>query len=139
MPSRIAWARHAERHHAYRSSLLVISLLAVLASLALLGAGAGVWWLIWVAAVLTGVGPSSWNSVGMLGLIVFTGPRAAGHASGVILFGFLIGLGIGPPLFGWMVDASGSYAGVWTLSLLSAVAGSLVMVAWKPPHPVAGQ
>ncbi|MCL1694030.1 MAG: MFS transporter [Actinomycetia bacterium] len=134
MPARIAWARHAERHHAYRSSLLAISLLAVLASLALLGAGAGAWWLIWVAAVLTGLGPSSWNSVGMLGLIVFAGPRAAGHASGVILFGFLIGLGIGPPLFGWMVDASGSYAGVWILSLLSAVAGSLVMVAWKPPE-----
>ena len=53
----------------------------------------------------------------------------------MILFGFLIGLGIGPPLFGWMVDASGSYAGVWILSLLSAVAGSLVMVAWKPPEP----
>jgi MFS family permease len=136
MPARIAWARHAERHHAYRSSLMIISLLAVLASFALLGAGAGTWWLIWVAAILTGLGPSSWNSVGMLGLIVFAGPRAAGHASGVILFGFLIGLGIGPPLFGWMVDASGSYAGVWMSSLAAAVAGTLVMVAWKPPERV---
>jgi MFS family permease len=134
MPARIVWARHAERHHAYRSSLIVISLLAVLASLALLGAGSGTWWLIWVAAILTGLGPSSWNSVGMLGLIVFAGPRAAGHASGVILFGFLIGLGIGPPLFGWMVDANGSYAGVWIASLVSALAGTLVMVAWKPPE-----
>jgi len=136
MPARIAWARHAERHHAFRSSLLIIALLAILASLALLGAGAGSWWLIWVAAVLTGLGPSSWNSVGMLGLIVFAGPRAAGHASGVILFGFLIGLGIGPPLFGWMVDANGSYTGVWMLSLAAAVAGALVMVAWKPPERV---
>jgi len=136
MPARIAWARHAERHHAYRSSLMIISLLAVLASFALLGAGSGVWWLIWVAAALSGLGPSSWNSVGMLGLIVFAGPRAAGHASGVILFGFLIGLGIGPPLFGWMIDASGSYAGVWILSLGAAVAGTLVMVAWKPPQRV---
>jgi MFS family permease len=136
MPARIAWARHAEKHHAYRSSLMVISLLAVLASFALLGAGAGYWWLIWVAAVLTGVGPSSWNSVGMLGLIVFAGPKAAGHASGVILFGFLIGLGIGPPLFGWMVDTSGSYSGVWVLSLAAAVAGTFVMVAWKPPERV---
>ena len=136
MPARIAWAHHAERHHAFRSSLLVISLLGVLASLALLGAGAGSWWLIWVAAVLTGIGPSSWNSVGMLGLIVFAGPKAAGHASGVILFGFLIGLGIGPPLFGWMIDASDSYAGVWVASLAAAVAGTLVMVAWKPPERV---
>ena len=136
MPARIAWARHAERHHAYRSSLMIIALLAVFASFALLGAGTGTWWLIWVAAVLTGLGPSSWNSVGMLGLIVFAGPRAAGHASGVILFGFLIGLGLGPPLFGWMVDTSGSYAGVWVSSLAAAVAGVLVMVAWKPPERV---
>ena len=136
MPARIAWARHAERHNAYRSSLIIISLLAVLASLALFGAGAGVWWLIWVAAVLTGLGPSSWNSVGMLGLIVFAGPRAAGRASGVILFGFLIGLGIGPPLFGWMVDTSGTYTGVWLSSLVAAIAGTLVMVAWKPPERV---
>jgi len=134
MPARILWARHAERRHAFRSSLLIISLLAVLASFALLGAGAGYWWLIWVGAVLTGIGPSSWNSVGMLGLIIFAGPRAAGHASGVILFGFLIGLGIGPPLFGWMVDVSGSYTGVWMSSLAAAIAGMLVMVAWKPPE-----
>ncbi|MEN8239041.1 MAG: MFS transporter [Actinomycetota bacterium] len=134
MPARIAWAHHAERHHAYRSSLMIIALLAVLASFALLGAGAGAWWLIWVAAVLTGLGPSSWNSVGMLGLIVFAGPRAAGRASGVILFGFLVGLGIGPPFFGWIVDASGSYAGVWIAALAAAVAGTLVMVAWKPPE-----
>jgi MFS family permease len=136
MPARIAWARHAERHHAFRSSLISISILGVFASLALLGASAGAWWLIWVAAVLTGLGPSSWNSVGMLGLIVFAGPRAAGHASGVILFGFLVGLGIGPPLFGWLVDTSGSYTWVWMLSLTAAVAGTLVMVAWKPPERV---
>ena len=133
MPARIVWARHAERHHAYRSSLMIISLLGALAAFALIGAGSGVWWLIWVAAVLTGVGPSSWNSVGMLGLIVFAGPSAAGHASGVILLGFLVGLGIGPPLFGWMVDASGSYTGVWVSSLVAALAGTLVMAAWRPP------
>ena len=136
MPARIAWARHAERHHAFRSSLISISILGVFASLALLGASAGAWWLIWVAAALTGFGPSSWNSVGMLGLIVFAGPRAAGHASGVILFGFLVGLGIGPPLFGWIVDTSGSYAPVWMLSLAAAVAGTLLMVAWTPPERV---
>ncbi len=135
MPARIAWAHHAERNHAYRSSLIIIASLSVLASFALLGAGSGIWWLIWVAAVLTGLGPSSWNSVGMLGLIVFAGPRAAGHASGVILFGFLIGLGAGPPLFGWIVDTSGSYMGVWLISLVASVAGAALMAAWKPPPP----
>ncbi len=130
--ARILWARYAERHHAYRSTLIVIAGLSVVASIALFGAGAGLWWLIWVAAVLTGIGSASWNSVGMLGLIVFAGPGAAGRASGVVLFGFLIGLGAGPPLFGWIVDSSGSYNGVWLASLVAFLAGALTMVAWKP-------
>jgi len=130
--ARILWARHAERHHAFRSTLIVIAGVSMVASMALLGAGAGVWWLVWVGAVLTGIGSASWNSVGMLGLIVFAGPEAAGRASGVVLFGFLIGLGAGPPVFGWIVDSSGSYNGVWLASLAAFLAGALIMVAWKP-------
>ena len=132
MVARILWARHAERHHAFRSSLIVIAGLSVVASMALFGAGAGLWWLIWVGAVLTGIGSASWNSVGMLALIVFAGPGAAGRASGVVLFGFLIGLGAGPPLFGWIVDSSGSYDGVWLASFFAFLAGALTMVVWKP-------
>ncbi len=132
MAARILWARYAERHHAYRSTLIVMAGLSMGASMVLFGAGAGLGWLIWVGAILTGIGSASWNSVGMLGLIVFAGPGAAGRASGVVLFGFLIGLGSGPPLFGWIVDSSGSYNGVWSLSLVAFLAGALTMVAWKP-------
>jgi len=90
MPARILWARHAEVRGAYRSSLGVIALLGVGASLLLVASAHGSWWLVWVAAVMTGIGPSSWNSVGMLGLIVFAGPQMAGRASGVVLSGFLV-------------------------------------------------
>ena len=132
MPARILWAQHAERNHAYRSSLITIAVLALGASLTLLIAGFGPWWAIWIAALLTGIGPSSWNSVGMLGLIVFAGPRAAGRASGVVLSGFLVGLGIGPPLFGWIVDATGSYTSVWVLSTVASVLGLFTVLLWSP-------
>ncbi|MCL1593127.1 MAG: MFS transporter [Actinomycetia bacterium] len=132
MPARIMWARHAERNHAYRSSLIVIAVLAIGASLTLVLAGFGPWWVIWLAAVLTGIGPSSWNSVGMLGLIVFAGPEAAGRASGVVLSGFLVGLGIGPPLFGWIVDSTGSYTTIWLLSTVASVLGLLTVLLWSP-------
>jgi MFS family permease len=132
MPARIAWAHYAERRHAYRRSLIIIALLAVGGSVALIASASGPWWLVWVAAVLTGIGPSSWNSVGMLGLIVFAGPTAAGRASGVVLAGFLIGLGAGPPVFGWMVDVSGDYNGVWYVSLVAFAAGLLTVMLWSP-------
>jgi cyanate permease len=131
MPARILWARHAERHNAYQSSLVIIAILGVGASMLMIAAGSGAWWLIWVAAVMTGVGPSSWNSVGMLGLIVIAGPRSAGRASGVVLFGFLIGLGIGPPLFGWIIDTTGSYSAVWVMSMAAAMLGLVTMLAWS--------
>lgn len=132
MPARILWARHAELHDAYRSSLVVIALLGVAASMLLMAAGHGPWWLVWVAALVTGIGPSSWNSVGMLGLIVFAGPAKAGRASGVVLAGFLVGLGIGPPIFGWIVDTTGSYTSVWIVSMLAALLGLIAMLAWSP-------
>jgi MFS family permease len=140
MPARILWARHAELHHAYRSSLVIIAILAVGSSILLIASETGPWWLIWVAAAMTGIGPSSWNSVGMLGLIVFAGPEAAGRASGIVLSGFLVGLGVGPPLFGWMVDTSGTYTAVWSASIVAALLALVAVLAWsrqerssKPP------
>lgn len=135
MPARVLWARYAEVRGAYRSSLAVIALLGVGASLLLVATEYGPWWLVWVAAAMTGIGPSAWNSVGMLGLIVFAGAEKAGRASGVVLSGFLVGLGIGPPVFGWIVDTTGNYTLVWVASLVTALLGLVTMLAWHPSAP----
>ncbi|MDA2978820.1 MAG: MFS transporter, partial [Actinomycetota bacterium] len=74
----------------------------------------------------------------MLGLIVIAGPAAAGRASGIVLFGFLLGFGAGPPLFGWMVDSTGSYMGVWWLAMGASTLGALVMLAWRPTQSADG-
>jgi MFS family permease len=55
----------------------------------------------------------------------------AGSASGWVLFGFLIGLGVAPPIYGHTFDSSGSYVTMWVLSAAMAAAGLLVMVLWK--------
>jgi predicted MFS family arabinose efflux permease len=132
VPSRILWARHAERHANIRGPLITIALISVAAAGSLMVADAGVWWFVWIAAVLTAVGSSSWNSVGMLGLIVIAGRGAAGSASGIVLFGFLAGLGFGPPLFGWIVDSTGSYTTVWLLAAAASLAGAGLMAMWRP-------
>ncbi len=86
---------------------------------------------LWAGALATGIGSSTWNSVGMLAVMGEAGPERAGRASGVVMLGFLTGLGAGPPLFGLSVDVSGSYATMWGLSIAAAAAGTLVAWGWE--------
>lgn len=134
--ARIGWARFAERRHAFRGPL---------ATMAVLGVGAGVAMLtatqlpamLWVGAILTGVSTSAWNSVGMLA-VIDEGGDATGRASGIVLLGFLTGLGIGPPAYGALVDAVGSYGPMWVSSILASVVALAVVVAWTRASAPAG-
>lgn len=134
VPARVMWAHYAERHSDIRGPLITIALVSVAAAVSLVIAGAGPWWFVWIAAVLTAVSSSSWNSVGMLGVIMIAGRGAAGRASGIVLFGFLAGFGAGPPLFGRIVDSTGSYTTVWWLTASASLAGAVLMLVWKPTH-----
>ncbi len=118
--ARILWARYAERRHRYLWSLGVMAMLGVIASILLLASTRWIW-LLWVGAVLIGASTSAWNSVGMLTVINEAG-AATGRASGVVLLGFLTGLGVGPPLYGATVDATGSYAAMWIMSIVASAA-----------------
>jgi cyanate permease len=127
---RIVWSRFAERSTAYRGSLLSMAWLSLLAAVLFFTSGEIAVWLLWPAAVAIALGSSSWNSVGMLAVMVEAGVAATGRASGVVLFGFLTGLGLGPPVFGAIVDATGSYDLMWMLSASTAIAAGMVIVAW---------
>jgi predicted MFS family arabinose efflux permease len=126
---RIAWARYAERTQRYLPSLSVVAVLGAIASMVML---ASTTWaaLLWVGAVLTGLSTSSWNSIGMLAVINEAG-SATGRASGVVLLGFLAGLGIGPPVYGATVDATGSYTAMWLISVGAAALGFTLVVVWR--------
>ena len=127
---RIAWGRFAERSGAYRGSLFTMAGLSVAAAGLFFASGQIAVWLLWPAAICIAVGSSSWNSVGMLAVMVEAGIAATGRASGVVLFGFLTGLGLGPPVFGAIVDSTGSYDLMWVLSAAAAVAAGGVIIAW---------
>lgn len=131
--TRILWSRYAEVTGRFRASLAVMALLSIVAAIAfwLAGSAASAAWLLWPAAVFIALGSSSWNSVGMLAVIVEAGTDATGRASGVVLFGFLTGLGIAPPLFGAIVDQTGSYDVMWLLSALTAAAAIVPILLWR--------
>ncbi len=131
VPGRILWSRYAERSGAFRGSLATMAVLSIAAAGLFYLSGPAAAWLLWPAAVLIAVGSSSWNSVGMVAVMVEAGVAATGRASGIVLFGFLTGLGIGPPIFGAIIDGTGSYDLMWLLSALAAAGSAVVIAAWQ--------
>ena len=131
VPGRILWSRYAERSGAFRGSLGTMAVLSIAAAGLFYLSGAAAAWLLWPAAVLIAAGSSSWNSVGMVAVMVEAGVAATGRASGFVLFGFLTGLGIAPPIFGAIVDHTGSYDLMWLLSALTAAGAAIAIVVWQ--------
>lgn len=128
--SRIVWARYSESRISYIRSLVQIAGLAVLFVAALIAAPNWGVWLLWLGALGLGASATSWNAVGMLAVIVYSEHGKTGSASGVVLLGFLGGLGVGPPLFGWSVDRFDSYRpGLWGALVTFAVA-MVVGLSW---------
>jgi MFS family permease len=88
-------------------------------------------WAVIPAAVLLGGGAVAWNAVGMLAVMDFSPHGLVGKGTGLVLFGFLLGLAIGPPIMGYSVDTLGTYAPGWLATAgLLFVAG---LLAYKVP------
>ena len=101
------------------------------AILALLGPGHT--WLLWAALVLLGLGAVGWG--GLLGTLVgeTAGAGGAGAAAGVTAAIDNVGIFIGPPLFGFIVDRSGSYAPAWWAMVGASVcAAGLIALVREP-------
>lgn len=137
--ARIGWGRVAEVGLGTVGSLRVIAALAMVAAgllwaAPLLGAAA-----VWGASLVTGASASAWNAVGMLAVIQQSDPRQAGRASGVVLTGFLAGLALGAPLFGYAVDRMGAYRPGWlVVAGVFALAGLMMLGPTSAPAPATG-
>ncbi len=138
--ARIGWARFADIRSRHAATLAILAFGSVAAVGAFMVAQAGASWMLWVGAVLTGLSSSSWNSVGMLAVIKHAGKERSGRASGIVMLGFLAGLGAAPALFGWLVDITDSYTPMWLISLGTLGAAALLSVWWvrSPARPGAG-
>lgn len=122
---RIGWGRISEHQLGAMRSLQIIAVLSALSALGMVAAKSAPE-VVWIAAALAGLSASSWNAVGMLAVIGAVPTRLAGRGSGVVLLGFLMGLGTGAPAFGYSVDRLGTYtpgwigiAGVFLVALLA--------------------
>lgn len=108
--------------------LLVLAAVAGVACAILALAGPGRPWLLWVALIMLGVGAVGWG--GLFGTLAgeTAGAGAAGAAVGVTAAIDNVGIFLGPPLFGLIVDRTGSYAPAWW-SMVAAAAAAAVLLA----------
>lgn len=131
--ARLYWPRLSERSMGHGRTLRILSWMttgtALLLWLAAIGVVGG--WVMIPAVLLLGGGAVAWNAVGMLAVMDFSPHGLVGKGTGLVLFGFLLGLAIGPPIMGYSVDALGTYAPGWlAAAMLLSVAAVL---AYKVP------
>lgn len=126
--ARITWGSASERWlgHGRTLRLLAVQSAAAAGLLGLASADLAPSWVLVPAALLMGAGAVAWNAVGMLAVMDYSAPELVGRGTGVIMLGFLTGIGIGPPLMGLSVDRLGVYTPGWIVILLLFLAGAVV-------------
>ncbi len=131
LTGRILWARAAERGLGYSTPLLAMSVGGVTAVGVIVAAQPGPVAIAFLGGFLFGASTNSWNSVGMLAVTNISGSADAGRGTGIVLTGFLAGLGVGPPALGWVLDVTASYTLVWTITAGVMAASIPVVMAWR--------
>ena len=85
---------------------------------------------LWAGTIGVAITVGSWNSVAMLAAMSAVPIEQAGRSSGRVMVGFLGGLGVAPPIFGWAVDRTNSYPLCWGVLTTTSALATLAMVAW---------
>lgn len=124
--SRVWWSWIAERQAHPGAPLVILAIVAVVAT-GLLALAAEIGALIlWVGAALFGLSAVAWNGVAMLTLLDRVPAHTAGHASGRVLTMFYLGLCVSAPLFGAVVDLTDDYLYGWALTATAFIAAALI-------------
>ena len=117
-----------------KAPLLALAGLAGLACAILALIGPGQMWQLWAALLMLGVGAVGWG--GLFGTLAgeTAGPAAAGAAAGVTAAIDNVGIFVGPPLFGLIVDRTGSYAPAWWAMVGAAVLAACLLALVREPR-----
>jgi ACS family hexuronate transporter-like MFS transporter len=128
--SRLWWTRVHERRAGEGAGSLWLLVALALAALGATGltvaADAAGTWLLWVAAGGLGVSAAAWNALAMLVILERTPAASTAGTSGTVLTGFYLGLCVAAPVFGVVVDASGSYEAGWAMTAASFAVAAAV-------------
>jgi predicted MFS family arabinose efflux permease len=132
MVGRVAFGLLSDRVFAggRRIVLFIAGTSSALCSLVMAGTGPGSpRWLLSGLALIFGFVGIGWNGVQHTLMAELAGPRAAGTAVGLGLAISSLGVALGPPAFGWLVERVGGYRAPW-LSLAASMALALALLSF---------
>lgn len=127
---RIGWSWYAEHRSDAPKTLAMLATISI-AAIGVILLSSRFPPLLWLGAAALGGSSGSWNSVGMFAIIDRLPERAAGAASGIVMFGFLVGLGVGAPAFGWSVDVTGAYVVGLVTAAVVHIAGLIMALVLR--------
>lgn len=128
--TRVVWASRAERGSGPHTSLRVMGPVSVVAALIIAAAPYWGGWLLWIGAVLAGVGIFIFTSLGMLALVQAVPQGSVGLVTGSLSRTFFAGLLAGPLSFGLVVDLTDGYT--WSWLIVAALAVGATVITYLP-------
>lgn len=131
---RIGWGAGGTLFRNPRTLLVALPIAGCVASVAILG---GEWHplLFWAGIIVAGASAMSWHAAAWLALFRTVEHGQVGSASGVVQRGNMLGSGLGPPMVGYLVDATGSYRWAWLLVAVIFAGVAVVLSTWQRSVP----
>ncbi len=122
-----------------RKPLIIVGVLILVLTVAMQVVSASTpGWLLFGVIVLFGFTAIGWGGMNLVLASEFAGRENAGLAVGYAATISLIGNLAGPPLFGWLADASGSYTLSWWLLTASAIVAVILLLLVQESKRKAG-
>jgi ACS family hexuronate transporter-like MFS transporter len=84
---------------------------------------------------VAGVSSVGWNGINMTFVAELAGRQASATAAGMNLTASYLGIMILPPIFGFLVDLTGSYTSAFQVGAAASLASLVLVAAINPPAP----
>jgi sugar phosphate permease len=88
---------------------------------------------------VAGVSAIGWNGINMLFVAEIAGRRASATAAGLNLTCSYLGIMVGPPIFGYLVDVTGSYTTAFFVGAGASLASLLLLAPIREESGVRSQ
>ena len=88
-----------------------------------------------VTLAIAGVSAIGWNGINMTFVAELVGRQASATAAGLNLTASYLGIMVCPPIFGYLVDLTGSYTSAFQVGAVASLASLVLLAMIRPPAP----